>query len=76
MVFLALMLGTLVSEDLACIAAGLLIREGRITFEPGTAACAVGILAGDVGLWVIGRLLDGHLAVAVDLSSDASTPAR
>ena len=55
MVFLALMLGTLVSEDLACIAAGLLIREGRIAFAAGTAACAVGILAGDVGLWVIGR---------------------
>src|SRR5688500_18980312 len=55
MVFLALMLGTLVPEDLACIAAGLLIREGRIAFASGTAACAGGILAGDAGLWVIGR---------------------
>jgi membrane protein DedA with SNARE-associated domain len=54
-VFLALMLGTLVSEDLACIAAGLLIREGRIGLAAGTAACAVGILAGDVGLWAAGR---------------------
>ena len=55
MVFLALMLGTLVSEDLACIAAGLLIREGRIGLAAGVAACAVGILAGDVGLWAVGR---------------------
>jgi membrane protein DedA with SNARE-associated domain len=53
--FLALMLGTLVSEDLACISAGLLMREGRIGFVPGVAACALGILTGDVGLWCIGR---------------------
>jgi membrane protein DedA with SNARE-associated domain len=54
MLFLALMLGTLVSEDLACIAAGLLIREGRIGLAAGVGACAVGILIGDVGLWVVG----------------------
>jgi membrane protein DedA with SNARE-associated domain len=59
MLFLALMLGTLVSEDLTCIAAGLLIREGRIGFAAGTAACAVGILAGDVGLWAAGRASRG-----------------
>jgi membrane protein DedA with SNARE-associated domain len=59
MLFLALMVGTLVSEDLACIAAGLLIREGRIGLAAGIAACAVGILAGDVGLWVIGRASRG-----------------
>jgi membrane protein DedA with SNARE-associated domain len=54
-VFLALMLGTFVSEDLACIAAGLLIREGRIGFAAAGAACALGILVGDVGLWCVGR---------------------
>jgi membrane protein DedA with SNARE-associated domain len=55
-VFLALMAGTLISEDLASIGAGLLIREGRIGFWAGVAACALGILAGDVGLWGVGRV--------------------
>ena len=56
MVFLALMAATLISEDLAAISAGLLIREGRIGFWAGVAACALGILAGDVGLWWAGRV--------------------
>src|SRR5262245_6619558 len=56
MVLLALMVGTFVSEDLACISAGLLIREGRLGFTSGVAACAFGILLGDVGLWTVGRL--------------------
>ena len=56
MVFLALMAATFISEDLAGIGAGLLIREGRIGFWAGVAACALGILAGDVGLWYVGRI--------------------
>jgi membrane protein DedA with SNARE-associated domain len=56
MVFLALIAGTLVSEDLACISAGLLIRDGRIGFAVGAGACALGILLGDVGLWAVGRV--------------------
>ena len=56
MLFLALIVGTLVSEDLACISAGLLIREGRLGFMTGVTACAVGILLGDIGLWAAGRL--------------------
>ncbi len=56
MVFLALMVATLISEDLAGIGAGLLIREGRIGFWAGVAACALGILLGDVGLWTVGRI--------------------
>ena len=59
MVFLALMAATLISEDLAGIGAGLLIREGRIGFWAGVAACALGILAGDVGLWYVGRISRG-----------------
>jgi membrane protein DedA with SNARE-associated domain len=55
-VFLALIAGTLVSEDLACISAGLLIREGRIGFMSGVTACALGILLGDIGLWAVGRV--------------------
>ena len=54
--FLSLMFGTLVSEDLACITAGLLIQRGQIGASYAIAACALGIFAGDVGLWGIGRV--------------------
>jgi membrane protein DedA with SNARE-associated domain len=53
--FLTLLAATFVSEDLACISAGLLIREGRIGFAAGVGACAAGILLGDLGLWAAGR---------------------
>ena len=56
MLFLALMAATFVSEDLAGIGAGLLIRDGRIGFWTGVGACALGILLGDVGLWCVGRI--------------------
>ena len=54
--FFSLIFGTLVSEDLACITAGLLIQRGQIGAFSGVAACALGIFAGDVGLWGIGRV--------------------
>ena len=54
-VFLALMLGTLVSEDVACVTAGLLIREGHISAATGVLSCALGIVLGDIGLWALGR---------------------
>jgi membrane protein DedA with SNARE-associated domain len=54
-VFVSLMIATLVSEDAACVAAGLLIREGRIDAAAGVAACGLGILLGDLGLWSAGR---------------------
>ena len=56
MLFLALIVGTLLSEDLTCISAGLLIREGRLSFLAGVTSCAFGILLGDIGLWAAGRL--------------------
>ena len=54
----ALALGTFASEDLTCITAGLLISQGRFAALPAILACAAGIYAGDLGLWVIGRVLD------------------
>lgn len=54
--FVSLVLGTFVSEDLACITAGLLIQRGEIGAASGVLACAVGIFAGDVGIWGAGRL--------------------
>jgi membrane protein DedA with SNARE-associated domain len=62
MLLAALMAATLASEDLACISAGLLVREGRVGFLGATAACALGILLGDVGLWGAGRLSGAALA--------------
>jgi len=52
---LSLFFGTLVSEDLTCIAAGLLIQRGEAGVLPATLACALGIFAGDCGLWAVGR---------------------
>ena len=54
--FFSLLGGTLISEDLACIAAGLLVQRGDLRPASGVLACAVGIFVGDVGLWAIGRL--------------------
>jgi membrane protein DedA with SNARE-associated domain len=54
-----LALGTIVSEDLTCIAAGLLVARGEMTFATGIAGCCVGILAGDIGLWGVGRAFGG-----------------
>ena len=49
--FFSLLGGTLISEDLACIAAGLLIQRGGVSPAAGLLACTVGIFVGDVGLW-------------------------
>ncbi len=54
-ILLLLALGTLVSEDLACIAAGLLVADGRLGFFAAAAACFVGIFVGDLLLFLAGR---------------------
>lgn len=51
----ALALATLVSEDLACIGAGLLVAQGALGFGPAVAACFAGIFAGDLLLVLAGR---------------------
>jgi membrane protein DedA with SNARE-associated domain len=53
--FVALALATYASEDLACIAAGLLVADGRIGFVEASAACFVGIWTGDMLLVFAGR---------------------
>lgn len=55
--FLALGLSTLISEDLACIAAGLLVSDGRAGFLFVTLACLLGIFAGDMMLFLIGKIV-------------------
>ena len=52
----ALALSTLISEDLACIAGGLLASKGVISFGWALLAGFLGIYLGDVPLYLIGRL--------------------
>jgi membrane protein DedA with SNARE-associated domain len=56
-VFAALAVATLLTEDLTCIGAGLLVAQGALSFAPASAACFVGIFAGDMLLVLIGRTL-------------------
>ncbi|MEE8525276.1 MAG: alpha/beta fold hydrolase [Thermoanaerobaculia bacterium] len=53
---LLIALATLATEDLTCIATGLLVARGAIGFVPGAAACAAGIFFGDLMLYGLGRL--------------------
>lgn len=55
----ALAVSTFVSEDLACISAGILAAKGVVDFASGVTACALGIWFGDVGLYVMGYIA-GH----------------
>ena len=53
---LSLAAATLVSEDLACVAAGVLVARGDISFAAAIAGCLFGIVLGDVALMFAGRL--------------------
>ncbi|HXW05645.1 MAG TPA: VTT domain-containing protein [Vicinamibacterales bacterium] len=53
----SLALATLVSEDLACIAAGMLVAGGQLGFASAVGGCFCGIAAGDLLLFVAGRTL-------------------
>ncbi|MEP7307456.1 MAG: DedA family protein [Acidobacteriota bacterium] len=57
--FASLLFGTFISEDLACVTAGLLIQRGELAASTGILACTLGIFVGDLGLWAVGRLF-GH----------------
>jgi len=54
---ITLALGTLISEDVACITAGLLIASGRHSFVAATLACIIGIYSGDLIYYGIGRFI-------------------
>lgn len=58
---LGFVLGTLVSEDLTCITAGLLVAHGRIGYWPATVASLAGIYIGDILLYLGGRYLGDRL---------------
>ena len=64
LVILALIaFATLISEDLTCIGAGLLVAQGRIDLTSAAAACFFGILVGDMLLYLTGRIF-GRPALA------------
>jgi membrane protein DedA with SNARE-associated domain len=63
LVFMSLVFGTFISEDLACLTAGLLIQRGELSASSGILACTLGIFVGDVGLWGVGRVF-GRAALA------------
>lgn len=63
LIVLLLAVATFVSEDLTCIGAGLLVAQGRIEFIPASFGCFLGILLGDMGLYVLGRVI-GRPALA------------
>lgn len=52
---LALAAATLVSEDLTCLAAGALVARGVLPFPLAAGACFLGIFAGDLLLFLVGR---------------------
>lgn len=54
---LAIVSGTFISEDLTCISVGLLIRAHRLDVFTGLFACFIGIFLGDLGLYLLGRLV-------------------
>ena len=56
LVILLLAAATLVSEDLTCIGAGLLVARGTIGFLPAVIASFSGILIGDILLFLSGRV--------------------
>jgi membrane protein DedA with SNARE-associated domain len=74
MSLLAILFATFVSEDLTCIAAGLLIARGDLPMMPAMIACALGIYLGDLGLWMAGRALGTRVLAWPRVS--AIVPAR
>src|SRR5437667_5908502 len=49
-------ISTLISEDLTCISAGLLVSKGQIAFLPATIGCLAGIFVGDLLVFISGRI--------------------
>jgi membrane protein DedA with SNARE-associated domain len=60
LLFAVLVVATFVSEDMTCIAAGLLVAAGRCDWLPAVTACLIGIAVGDAGVWLVGRAAAGR----------------
>lgn len=66
--FLIFAAGTLISEDLACIGAGILASQGKISLVLAISSCAFGIFVGDILLFLAGRFL-GRKALKIKFIS-------
>ena len=56
-ILMMLALATMISEDLTCIAAGLLAAQGVVGVGQAMAACFVGIWLGDMFMYGLGRFI-------------------
>lgn len=54
--FALLFVGTFISEDAACLAAGAAVASGAMSFQLAVAGCLLGIFTGDMLLYGAGRL--------------------
>ncbi len=54
---LAIIAGTFVHEDIATVVAGMLVADGVISISVALPALYIGIVAGDIGLYGLGRLI-------------------
>lgn len=54
-IVLLLALSTLISEDISCIAGGLVVASGLLDFGYAVLGCFMGILIADVGTYFLGR---------------------
>ena len=66
---IAIVGATFISEDLTTVSVGLGIRDGLLPPLPAVIACALGILAGDIGLWSIGRVSWSYVRSASGLQT-------
>jgi len=56
-IIVLIILSTLISEDLTCIGAGLMVARGIIGFWPAVFGCLAGIFFGDILIYFMGRSL-------------------
>lgn len=56
-IIVLIILATLISEDLTCIGAGLMVARGIIGFWPAVFGCLAGIFFGDILIYLMGKSL-------------------
>jgi membrane protein DedA with SNARE-associated domain len=61
MVFFVFFFATFISEDVACLTAGALAGQGKISFTLALSACFAGIFVGDILLYWTGRFFGRRL---------------
>lgn len=72
---LALVVGTFVSEDLTCIAAGMIAAKGWLNFWLAAWSCSAGIWIGDVTLYWVG-VVAAHTRDKWDWARRIASPER